>query len=522
MNLGDKKLAYHRKSNGTVYVYEIVERYWDKAKQQARNRQVCIGRLDPVTGAFIPSKRLDSHLRKTLSQKTISPAKTGGPILVLDSVTRSLGLLPYLKEMAPEDFRSIFYLSYYMISTGKSLRQAPAWFRKHQLPFPGALNWDSIQELLARIDPQAIDEFFKRWTRARGRGEILCYDAGLRPDGNLPWLHGCGNMTSGPEAQVMLYTREGLLPLAYQNLPDQAGRSQAVGELLEKLIGPVTARPHLILDEGFYSEAAFDRLLESRAHFTLGLSVNVPWVEAFLEEHRAELDSPLNIREIEGYPVYVTSRPHQGHTGRRRLYIHLYYDAHRTLERKGAFDLELMAWKRELETGQTKPEHEACYQTFFEVRRTPKRGIKVLMREDAIQSMRARYSGYKVLLSTRFKDSAEALRSYRQRTIINQFFDEMNSQLDLDMTPIQELPIRQGKSFLHFLTLVLLSGIRAVQAQAPATLPESARDLLREMESLSALYSPQAGGLKLQPGQATEVQEAILDAFGVSFTKNSD
>lgn len=45
------------KKTGITYVYES-QPYWDKEKKQARSKRVCIGKLDPKTGTFIPSKRL--------------------------------------------------------------------------------------------------------------------------------------------------------------------------------------------------------------------------------------------------------------------------------------------------------------------------------------------------------------------------------------------------------------------------------------------------------------------------------
>ena len=46
------------KKNGVTYVYDVVS-VWHKELGQSRNKQVCVGKLDPVTGEFIPSKRLD-------------------------------------------------------------------------------------------------------------------------------------------------------------------------------------------------------------------------------------------------------------------------------------------------------------------------------------------------------------------------------------------------------------------------------------------------------------------------------
>jgi hypothetical protein len=45
---------------GVTYVYESVS-HWDKEKQQSRSKQVCIGKIDPVTGEVIPSRRLQAE-----------------------------------------------------------------------------------------------------------------------------------------------------------------------------------------------------------------------------------------------------------------------------------------------------------------------------------------------------------------------------------------------------------------------------------------------------------------------------
>ena len=51
------RVHHVNKTTGVTYVYESVS-YWDKEKKQSRNKQVCIGKLNPINGEFIPSKRL--------------------------------------------------------------------------------------------------------------------------------------------------------------------------------------------------------------------------------------------------------------------------------------------------------------------------------------------------------------------------------------------------------------------------------------------------------------------------------
>ncbi len=44
----------HNKKTGITYIYES-ESYWDKEKQQPRNRRKLIGKIDPVSGATVPT-----------------------------------------------------------------------------------------------------------------------------------------------------------------------------------------------------------------------------------------------------------------------------------------------------------------------------------------------------------------------------------------------------------------------------------------------------------------------------------
>lgn len=46
----------YNKKTGVTYVYES-ESYWDKEKQQPRNRRKLIGKIDPETGEIVPTGR---------------------------------------------------------------------------------------------------------------------------------------------------------------------------------------------------------------------------------------------------------------------------------------------------------------------------------------------------------------------------------------------------------------------------------------------------------------------------------
>lgn len=80
------KVHQVNKKTGVTYVYEAIS-VWDKEKKQPRNKQVCIGKIDPVTGEFIPSKRLDCEQAAARDPAVTATAIIVGPSLLLGQIT---------------------------------------------------------------------------------------------------------------------------------------------------------------------------------------------------------------------------------------------------------------------------------------------------------------------------------------------------------------------------------------------------------------------------------------------------
>jgi len=72
------------------------------------------------------------------------------------------------------------------------------------------------------------------------------------------------------------------------------------------------------------------------------------------------------------------------------------------------FDRRLAELKGELESGRRGSEHETWYRRYFDVSSTPKRGVKVTVKEDAV-ALKKRYLGFFVLLSNEKMDATMAL-----------------------------------------------------------------------------------------------------------------
>ena len=117
-----------------TYVYEVIEEYWDKEKKQTRNKQRCIGKLDPVTGELIPSRRLGSHAGPAMNPTITATTTISGPRLILNQIDQDIGLSKVLSKAFPEHWAEVLSLAWYVASTGKALTHAGTWCAGHEAP----------------------------------------------------------------------------------------------------------------------------------------------------------------------------------------------------------------------------------------------------------------------------------------------------------------------------------------------------------------------------------------------------
>ena len=82
------------KKTGITYVYESTS-FRDKEKKQPRNKRICIGKLDPISGELIASKRLTPEQAAVRDPAVTASAEVVGPSIILDAITETWVLENY-------------------------------------------------------------------------------------------------------------------------------------------------------------------------------------------------------------------------------------------------------------------------------------------------------------------------------------------------------------------------------------------------------------------------------------------
>ena len=515
-----KRLVYHRKKEtGYTYVYEVVEEHWDKEKKQMRSKQRCIGKLDPVSGEIIPSKRLGKHGGAALNDSVTANTTVSGPKLLLEKIDQEISLSEILKQASPKNWEQILSLAWYMVCTGKALSYAENWCQNHEAPFSGDLASQRISELLDRMVEDERQTFFKLWGKQIAEQDYLCYDitsVSSYSKQNEYVRYGYNrDHEKLPQINLgMVYGQKNFLPVSYRQLPGSISDVITLRHLLNQLDKLEYPKLHLIMDRGFYSKKNIDALAEDGHNFTIGIPTHLKWLRKDIDHARDKIDSPECLKFVGKQAIYTHTLLKSWGTTGRRCYIHLFYDPQKVADDRITFDTALLTYKEELEQERRVPEHEKAYENFFICRRTPKRGLRVEFNKTAIQKARKRYVGFHVILSTKFKNSMEALKVYREKDGVEKCFDDLKNELDMKRLRVHNACRMQSRLFIQFIALILLSQIRKVMREKMPKRGYTAKSLMMEMESLTTIHY--SGKYKNKLSEITKSQREILLAFGVN------
>jgi len=513
-------ITHHRnKETGAVYVYSV-ESYWDKEKKAPRNRQTCLGRLDPETGEVIPSKRK----RKVAERAAAAPGVTvssrvAGPSLVLDVLTRSCGIGKLLKKCFPADHELILSLVHYIVHKGGALSRAEPWSASCLHPFGDVIASQRISELLRRLSADARERFLSLWLEHVQEDDWLCYDitSVSSYSRHNEYTHFGYNRDGESLEQVnlaMLFGQNSGLPAHYRRLPGNISDVSTLRTTVKSLDFLGAERLHFVLDRGFYSVANLDALFKRRHKFTIAVPTGRKWVEKILDKHCDGIASPANyLLTAGGEALYVATEFHKWGESNHRSWLHVFYNAERAASAFDRFTHELIDYRDELLSGKPVEDHEEFYRRYLVVRETPKRGLRVDFNEDEIQRRRKKYSGFFCILSNKIKTAEEALDIYRNKDVVENCFDDLKNHLDMKRLRVHTAPAMDGRLFLQFLALIYVSSIRAATRPDEKLRHLTVREVMEEMETLVRVkYSKRYGHVFTE---TTPIQRQIMDLFGV-------
>ncbi len=530
------RVNQYDKRSGITYVYESTS-YWDKEKKQPRSQRTLIGRLDPDTGKIIPT---DGRGKRRNHMNIENPAKRGpvpatrterlfyGATYLFDQIGAETGVTADLKTCFPKTYKQILSVAYYLILEDQNpLFRFKKWARLHVHPYGSDIPSQRSTELFQSITEEEKMHFFRLQGKRRFETEYWAYDStsissysealkqvkyGKNKDGeNLPQIN-----------LAILFGEESGLPFFYRKLAGNIPDVKTVHELIRELDILGYEKIKLVMDRGYYSAENVNALYKDHMKFLCGTSTSLSFAKDFIREVGISKDNYENYHsDLELYVFtktiswdYEQVRPYKGDSirGERRMYLHLYYNPDKQVDDAKAFNRKLDMLKDEILSGKKIPEHDKDYKKYFIIRESPKRGLSLSYKQDAINAARERY-GFFTLISNEVKDPITAIRLYRMRDVVEKAFWNIKERLNLKRTLTSSESSLEGKLFVEFVALIYLSYIKNKMEEAGLFSRYTMHELLDELDVIECFTEP--GKAPIQ-GEVLKKQEQLYRDLGVA------
>ena len=519
------------KRSGITYAYESVS-YWDKEKKQSRARRKLIGRVMD-DGKIVPTDGR-GHRRGKAGQIAVEeaigklPARHFyGATYLLDVIGEKLGLSKDLKYCFGEKYTQILSIAYYLILEADApLFRFEKWGALHKHPHNRDIPSQRSSELFASITEADKNAFLARWGRHKADREFWAYDTTsissysetLR---QIQYGYNKENDILPQLNLAIVYGQSSNLPFYYRKLAGNIPDSRTLAPLLSDLDQLGFEKVKLVMDRGFYSKENISALFESHRKFLVSSKMSLSFIQKKLEaiydtfrsyeyympEHELYAHTVQSVWEYTQYRPYKKERI----TQKRRIYLHYYFNIEQAAEEEKAFDRRLIERREELMKDRPIKAHSAFYEKYFILKRTPKRGISVEIKTDAVIKAK-KYFGFFVLLSNETMDAKRALEIYRNKDVVEKAFGNIKERLNMRRLFVSSEQSLDGKLFVTFIALIYLSHIKKQMQTHELYKKYTLQSLLDRLDVIECFEYP---GKKLRVGEVLEKQKEIYEAMGV-------
>jgi len=499
---------------GKKYAYEA-EGYWDPEKKQARQRRKYLGAVDEETGEIIP---------KT-SERSVATTKAYGHAYLFSKLIEESGLDKKLKSALKDDGASALALAMAKVIDFTSMRlvhhlmedTAIAEASKASASFTS----QNISDILVRLarDQEGMKRFYA--SLIQYDEEVLIYDitsVGSQSKG-INWLEYGDDYRKLKLPQVnlgLVVNIDRKIPLYCKLYPGSINDVSTLRNLVAEVRDLGVKEALFVLDRGFYSAANVEELLEQHIDFVMPVPFSNGIGTGAVEENVAELMSSQNAKRF-GKDIYHVLEK-DVFIADRKVRAYVMFNKKREGEEYASFFNRLMDIETALEGArpkkgrlQKKLEEVAAEQARYFILSEVDGRIHLERNQTAIAEAMA-YFGRMVLISPAPLKWDDALAIYKERDLVEKFYDQLKNDLDFDTLRVHRDETLQGMAFVFFLALALRALLKEKARAAGLLEKSSLEDILRELSKIRAVQIGQTWTLS----EIGAKQRTMLQKMGIA------
>ena len=517
-----------------TYLYEATA--YRNENGEPRNKKHPIGKIDPRTGEAVYKPEYIDRMAEagtpvasvaqpmqapmfTIADIQGSHIREFGAYYLFQRISESVGLSDILEASVPDCWAEVLTLAIYLVCTEDPFMYCSLWMESTETLPVGDLSSQRISRLLKGITESCRSRFYGAWCRYRREREYLALDitsisswSELIED--VEWGHNRDHDDLPQVNLCLLMGEKSRLPV-YQtmysgSLKDVSTLSATIDQVSQYL---GDSEILLVMDKGFFSKANVDAMLASEK--PLRFIIPVPFTAKFaknqVHSEKKDIDRVENTIVSGKDSVRGVTKVRAWGNG-SSLYTHIYFNARKAAQRKEELYAHVSELVRIAREDPANKNLQREFQKYLIVRASSKNeaGHTVNVRENVIER-ELETSGWLVLVSNHIANPREALHTYRAKDVVEKGFFRLKNSMDLNRLRVHSQESALSKSFVGFLSLILLSHIHNVMLERELYKRFSIKELILTLSKLRVQYIN--GQRILFP--VTKTQRLLFEAFNV-------
>ena len=370
---------------------------------------------------------------------------------------------------------------YLFASNGQTLPGIQTWQFTHPLPYVSGISEDVYHDLFNRIglDESLQQNFFRERCSLLEDNDAIAYDSttvSTYSENQIDARYGFNKSHDGLKTVKLLtlYSINSRQPIAFTKQPGNLPDVTAIENALNQLGALGVTDAEIVTDNGYYSEPNLSEMLQRGFDFVTLAKTSLKWIRPEIDKHMEDLGTihsvcPFDITthgitvmlmhefdKVRKYASHKTgAEKGSTETFKRRIYLHIYFNATRQSEDRVAFENDLYELKTIIENGipvNELPESSQNKVKKYMNLRTWGNKTTVTFKDKACRDA-YKYHGYFCIVSNKEKDCFEALRKYRSRETIESFFEFDKQRADGTRTRVWGSDTLRGRMFVQFVAL---------------------------------------------------------------------
>ena len=471
--------------NGDIYLMERKTQYDPEKKYNRIISSKLVSKIPKGEKNPVPTrpKAAKGHKSEAKSGKLSASRVRVGMMDIVDHIGTVSGIdaAVYASTDLGTAQKIISIARYLFASNGQTLPGIQTWQFSHPLPYASGISEDIYHDLFNRIglDESLQQNFFKERCSLLEGNDAIAYDSttvSTYSENQIDARYGFNKSHDGLKTikLLTLYSINSRQPIAFTKQPGNLPDVTAIENALNQLGALGVKDAEIVTDNGYYSEPNLSEMLQRGFDFVTLAKTSLKWIRPEIDKHMDELSAihsvcPFDI-SMHGITVMLMHdfdkvRKYASHktgaekgsteTFKRRIYLHIYFNATRQSEDRVAFENDLYELKTLIEKGtpvNELPESSQNKVKKYMTLRTWGNRTTVTFKDKACQDA-YKYHGYFCIISNKEKDCFEALRKYRSRETIESFFESGKQRADGTRTRVWGSDTLRGRMFVQFVAL---------------------------------------------------------------------